>query len=238
MLSTRFAFPVWMRSMRFPSVCHICGAWPSAVFCEACVAQFAQPIARCPTCALPLESGTCFPCYYEPPPVQACLTAVTYGYPWSTCIASFKFQGDVGLSRPIAHLMRHAPWITPALEAADRVIAMPVTPARLRERGFNQAHALAKHLAPHQADALTLRRCDHASHQVGLDRTARLAQVRNTFWIEPSRIAALRGQRIVLLDDVMTTGATLHEAARTLRHAGVAHITAMVFARTHMGLAR
>jgi ComF family protein len=124
--------------------------------------------------------------------------------------------------------------VEPALEKADRVIPMPLSASRLRERGFNQAYELVKHLAPRRADIGSLFRLEHMIHQVGATREERLAQVRNTFWIEPTRIAALRGKRVVLLDDVMTTGATMFEAARTLHRAGVMHITGLVFARAEL----
>ena len=219
MFDSRFEWPAWMQRLRLPSICHICEAWPSAALCDACVQQFGQPIPRCPTCALPLVGSRCFPCHYEPPPLDKCLTAVTYGHPWSDCIAKFKFHGDVGLGRQLSALMRNAPWVEPALEMADSVIAMPSSASRLRERGFNQAYELVKHLAPHKADAKSL---------------LRLAQARNTFWIDPNRIPKLHGTRVVLLDDVMTTGATLFEAARTLRKAGVTHISGLVFARAQL----
>lgn len=234
MLASRFAWPAWLQRLRLPSECHICEAWPSAAVCDACVQQFAQPILRCQTCALPSFGSRCFPCSYEPPPLDQCLTAVSYGHPWSDCIAKFKFHGDVGLAGQFAQLMRNAPWVEPALEKADSVIAIPLSASRLRERGFNQSHELAKHLAPQKADGKTLLRLEHTAHQVGAARADRLEQARNSFWIDPQRIAALRGRRVVLLDDVMTTGATLFEAARTLRKAGVAHITGLVFARAQL----
>ena len=196
--------------------------------------QFGQPIARCPTCALPAFGSRCFPCHYEAPPLDQCLTAVTYGQPWSECISKFKFHGDVGLGRQLAQLMRNAPWVELALESADSVIALPLSASRLRERGFNQTFELVKHLVPHKADGRSLLRLEHAIHQVGATRAERLTQARNSFWVDPMRIPALRGQRVVLLDDVMTTGATLFEAARTLRKAGVAHITGLVFARAQL----
>ena len=117
---------------------------------------------------------------------------------------------------------------------ADSVIAMPLSASRLRERGFNQSFELAKHLAQQKADGRTLLRLEHSIHQVGASRAERLAQAYNTFWIAPLRIPELRGKRVVLVDDVMTTGATMFEAARTLRQAGVAHITGLVFARAQL----
>jgi ComF family protein len=234
MFDRHFVWPAWMQRLRPPSMCHICEAWPSSAFCESCVQQFGQPIARCNTCAMPAIGNRCMPCHNAPSPLDRCLTAVTYGHPWSECIAKLKFHGDVGLARPLAQLLRNAPWVEPALEKADRVIPIPLSASRLRERGFNQAYELGKHLAPTKADARSLWRLEHASHQVGATRAERLAQARNTFWINPTRIPALHGTRVVLLDDVMTTGATMFEAARTLRKAGVTHITGLVLARAQL----
>jgi ComF family protein len=196
------------------------------------MALFAQPQSRCPTCALKLEDGRCSHCAQNPPPLDACVAAVSYTFPWSECIARFKFQADPGLGRSLAEVMRHAPWVEPALDHADAVIALPLSAPRLRERGFNQAFELARHLAPEKADAHTLRRATESTHQVGAERDARFDNVRDAFWVDPMRLNRVQGQRLVLLDDVMTTGATLFEAARTLRAAGAAHITGMVLART------
>jgi ComF family protein len=157
---------------------------------------------------------------------------VSYTFPWADCITRFKFQSDPSLARALANLMRHAPWVEPALDAATLVVPMPLTLARLRERGYNQALELARHLAPHKTHAHTLLRSGESAHQVGASREERFDHVRDAFWVAPDRAPALRGQRIVLLDDVMTTGASLYEAARALRAAGVAHITGMVLART------
>ncbi len=210
----------------------VCHAWPSQALCEACVAQFAQPKSRCPTCALPSEHGICPTCQHTPAALDTCLCAVDYGYPWADCVARFKFQADPGLGRALAHLMRHTPWVEPALEAADSLIPMPLSIQRLSERGFNQAHELARHLEPRKADPHTLLRLDHSRHQVGHSRNERQANVLGSFWIDPQRLLHVRGKRVVLVDDVMTTGASLFEAARTLRTAGAAHITGLVFART------
>jgi ComF family protein len=157
---------------------------------------------------------------------------VSYFFPWANCIARFKFQADPSLARTLAHLMRHAPWIEPALDAASLVIPMPLTPTRLRERGFNQALELARHLSPIKTHAHTLLRRGDTAHQVGASRQERLDHVRDAFWVAPERVTAVRGQAVVLVDDVMTTGASLYEAARALRAVGAARITGVVLART------
>jgi ComF family protein len=160
------------------------------------------------------------------------VAAVSYSYPWAGCIARFKFQADPSLARALADLMRHAPWVEPALDAAQLALPMPLSLSRLRERGFNQALELVRHLAPHKTQAHTLLRHGESAHQVGASRHERLAHVRGAFWVAPEGVSALRGQRVVLVDDVMTTGASMYEAARALRAAGAMHITGLVLART------
>ena len=228
--------------LRWPSLCHICRRWPSQPLCTPCVERFAQPAQRCPTCALTQSHSThnpqhpltvhCKNCAAHSSPLEACVAAVSYTFPWADCIARFKFQADPSLARTLAHLMRHAPWIEPALDAASLVIPMPLTPTRLRERGFNQALELARHLSPLKTHAHTLLRRGDTAHQVGASRQERLDHVRDAFWVAPERVPAVRGQAVVLVDDVMTTGASLYEAARALRAAGAAHITGVVLART------
>lgn len=234
--------------LRWPSLCYICHRWPSQPLCAPCVERFAQPTLRCPTCALtqshsphnphPPLSAHCKNCTEHPSPLDACVAAVSYTFPWADCIACFKFQADPSLARTLAHLMRHAPWIEPALDAASLVVPMPLTPARLRERGFNQALELARHLAPSKTHAHTLMRRGDSAHQVGASRQERLNHVRDAFWVAPERLPDVRGQHVVLVDDVITTGASLYEAARALRAAGAAHITGVVLARTEARDAR
>ena len=218
--------------LRLPSLCHICHHWPSEPLCAPCVERFAQPAQRCPTCALTLTQPKCRNCTEHPSPLDTCVAAVSYTYPWAGCMARFKFQADPSLARAFAHLMRHAPWVEPALDAATLVVPMPLAPMRLRERGFNQALELARHLAPHKTHAHTLLRRGDSAHQVGASRHERLEHVRHAFWVSPERVSAVRGQRVVLIDDVMTTGASMYEAARAFRGAGAVHITGLVLART------
>ena len=218
---------------RLPSLCLVCRGWPSQPLCARCIERFAQPKRRCPTCALSLGAQRhCGHCVEYPSPLDACVAAVSYTFPWSDCVAQFKFQADPGLAHALADLMRHAPWVEPALEAAKLVVPMPISPARLRERGFNQALELARHLAPLKTDSHTLMRRGEFAHQVGASRQERLDHVRDTFWVAPERIANVRGQQVVVLDDVMTTGASIYEAARALRAAGATHVTGLVLART------
>jgi ComF family protein len=128
--------------------------------------------------------------------------------------------------------MRSMPWVEPALDEADLVLPIPLSRERLAERGFNQSLQLARLLAPRQWDATLLLRIRHTPAQSALDRKARLANVKGAFALDPLRAGEVRGKRIVLVDDVMTSGASLHSAARVLREAGAARVTAIVLART------
>lgn len=217
-----------------PSQCAVCRAWPSQPVCEGCVARFAPPTPRCATCAQPLAGGVgrCGDCLRQPPPLDACLAACAYAWPWPEFIAGFKFRGEAGRAAPLATLLRSAPWVEPALEAADLVLPMPLAPARLRERGFNQAHELARRLEPAKCDPTLLRRTRETPPQSGLDRAARLHSLRGAFALAPGRAGRVDGRRVVLVDDVMTTGASLFAAAAVLRAAGAARLTAIVLART------
>ncbi len=219
---------------RVPSQCAVCHAWPSQRVCDACAARFAQPAPRCQRCALRVPEGTtvCGACTLHPPLFDACMAAVDYAYPWADILGDFKFRGDAGWAGTLATLVRSTPRIEPALDAADRVLPVPLSAQRLRERGFNQSALLARQLAGPKADTHTLLRTATTQSQSGLPRAQRLRNLHGAFAVEPGRAAALRGQHVVLLDDVMTTGATLHAATQALRETGVAHVTAVVLART------
>ena len=219
---------------RLPSQCAVCHAWPARPVCDTCVQAFAQPVPRCQRCALPVLAGMrqCGACITRPPPVDHALAAVAYAYPWAGLIAQFKFQQHTGWAHSLATLMRAAPWVEPALESADWLLPLPLTPRRLRERGFNQTQLLARALDPSKVHTDVLLRVKDTAAQSTLPRAERLLGLKGAYALEPLRAAEVRHKRIVLLDDVMTTGATLHEAAHVLRRAGALHITALVLART------
>ena len=96
--NTRNVFPMrgmlkFLRSL--PSVCHICRRWPSQPLCTPCVERFAQPTQRCPTCALTLTQPKCRNCAQHPSPLDTCVAAVSYTFPWAGCIARFKLPRQV-----------------------------------------------------------------------------------------------------------------------------------------------
>lgn len=151
-------------------------------------------------------------------------------------MAEFKFRSDPGWAASLAALLRSTPWAEPALDAAQRVLPVPLSRQRLQERGFNQALLLAQHLAPHKTDGTLLLRLHDTATQRGLPRAQRLRNLRGAFAVEPLRATQVQGQHIVLVDDVMTTGATLEAAAQALLQAGAGSVTGLVLARTEAPL--
>jgi ComF family protein len=217
-----------------PSQCRVCHAWPSHPVCEDCVNQFAQPQARCFTCALPLPAGLrqCGACLGNPPPLDQCQAAVGYGYPWSRLIQDFKFHAEPGLVRTFATLLRATPWVEPMIDSADLLLPIPLSAQRLRQRGYNQALLLARQLNARKTRADLLLRIKDTPAQHSLKRQQRLTVLVDAFAVEPLRLAAIQHKRVLLVDDVMTTGASLHAAARTLKAAGASLVSALVIART------
>ena len=112
------------------------------------------------TCALPLPhpAKRCGTCLKTPPPLDLCLTATAYAWPWVDLIARFKFKHRAGWAGPLATLMLSAAWVEDTLDAADWVLPIPLSAERLSERGYNQAWLLARQLRPTKADAQMLLR--------------------------------------------------------------------------------
>jgi len=222
------------RGMSLPSRCAICRQWPAEPVCESCITRFAHPTPRCLTCALPVPEGVqrCGACLKDPPPLARCLCAVDYAWPWRHLVARFKFHEQPGWDRQLAWLMRSAAWAEDTLHDADRVLPIPLARERLAERGYNQSWLLVRRLAPEKADPTLLLRIRHTPSQRTLPRSERLSNLQGAFAVDPLRAHEVRGQRLLLIDDVMTSGASLHTAARVLLQAGAEQVSALVLART------
>ena len=232
------ALPHRLGLPRLPSQCRVCHSWPTQPVCEACVNQFAQPLPRCLTCALPLPAAHrsnprhCGSCLKNLPPLDRCLAAVSYAYPWSTLIANYKFHSEPGLVRSFATLLRATPWVEPALEDADLLLPLPLSVEKLKDRGYNQALLLARALEPGKTRLDVLLRIQDTPAQHTLKRAERLTALDHAFAVEPLLVDVLRGKKVVLVDDVMTTGASLFTAARVLKAAGASQVIGLVIART------
>lgn len=229
--------PLRSLAQALPARCEVCHAWPARPVCAACEARFAAPLPRCPGCAAALPPDTapgqrCGACLRHPPPLDACHAAVSWGYPWSALVARYKFAGEAGWAGSFAALLMRDPAVRGEVARARWLLPMPLSDARLAARGFNQAHEIARRLDPRKADPGLVLRLRETPPQAGLDRAQRLHNLRGAFAVEPLRAAALRGAEVLLVDDVMTTGASLAALAAVVRQAGAARVSAVALART------
>ena len=206
---------LWL-SARLPQQCLACHTWAQGgPLCAACWATFAPhgPSAppRCTGCGLALPQGysgpRCGACLRQPPPWQACHVWVDYAYPWANLLTRWKLHQQPALARPIAHWLGADPAIPAAVAQADVLVPIPLSRQRLRQRGFNQAAQLTALLAPAKSHPMALQRQQEAPSQRGLTRAQRQRNLRQAFHVPPP--AAVQGQPRLLVDDVLTTGATV-----------------------------
>ena len=214
-----------------PFECAICKKWP----CQAFEVGSSNSIKISGICQSCTQTHAQAPSVPIPEGLDDCAAAVSFAAPWSALIANYKFAPEPGLARLFAGLMQRDERICALLATADIVMPLPLAPERLKERGFNQALALAKQLGvKNKIDSFSLIRTRNTAPQRTLDREARQRNVANAFALQAlgTTLPSFEGKRIVLIDDVMTTGATLVAAAKPLRRAGAASISAMVIAYT------
>jgi ComF family protein len=220
-----------------PTQCAVCRGWGGSRVCGDCVQRHAPPALRCAACAIAVPAGTtvCGTCLRTPPPYARSVAAVDYGFPWSGLVSAFKFHAALDLAPALAGLLSAAVLAGRDLPRPALVLPVPLSRARLAERGMNQAWELARRVAATLAIDATphlLRRLIDTAHLADLPRAQRATRIRGAFGIAPGQAGRLRGRRVALVDDVMTTGATVAEAARVLLAAGASDVDVWVLART------
>lgn len=216
----------------WPTHCLVCGERGDGGrdCCRACADALPWNRIACPLCALPLPAPAiaCGACLRRRPPLDAVMAACLYSRPLDRLLPRFKFHGDLAAGRLLAQ------WMLDACAGRPRpgaLVPVPLHRARLRSRGYDQALELARPLArglavPLCADLLVRRRA--TAPQSELSAPQRRRNVRAAFAVRRDQSLPAH---VVLVDDVMTTGATLHAAASVLRRAGVQRVEAWVCAR-------
>lgn len=206
--------------------------------------RFGKPCRRCSTCALEIaaerQHTQCARCLREPFGLDACFAALPYAFPWAELVSRYKFDSQTGWASFMASTLLGQPAVRDflnQLEPDDWLLPLPLSTERLGWRGFNQAWELTRALQRQSAcratsDASLLLRIRHTRPQSELKRNARLENLKGAFGVAPLRAAELKGRRVVLVDDVMTSGASLLTAASALRLAGATHVSAVVLTRT------
>ncbi len=217
----------------FTPGCAACEADCSAPLCAICSESLYEMGSACPRCALPIDgprSFECARCKRRPPPFVAAGAGYRYGGELARALRRLKYQRRLDIARRLAPLV--GPALSRAAADADLAVPVPLHWRRLSRRTFNQAAALLVHAGPGiPVDKLSLRRVRATASQSGLDARRRAANVAAAFAVVPSRRRRIAGRRILLVDDVMTTGATMAACSRALLDSGAASVSVFAVAR-------
>jgi ComF family protein len=204
--------------------CLLCGGKGGPeLLCAACIAELPVLPDSCPRCALPSPAGAlCGSCLNHPPHFDATLALWRYEFPCDGLVQALKYRARLALAGFFARSLSSR-----TMPEVDLIVPMPLHPRRLAERGFNQALEIARHLG-RPIEPRGVLRVKHTPPQTELPYEERAKNVRGAFLCKLD----LTGARVAVLDDVMTTGATLNELARVLKRAGATRVENLVIART------
>lgn len=222
----------------FSQDCQLCGSLSRAIICEDCTRDLPFRLDQgCPCCG---EAGAdkqrCGACLADPPHFDSTVSAFHYQFPLDRLLQAYKFRANLALTAVLADAM--AAQLARALtdgrcRLPDIIIAMPLSAQRLASRGFNQSTLLGRAVAERfglRFAASGLMRVRDTRPQAGLKRIERHLNVKNAFACASAQ-PNLQGAHVALLDDVMTTGATMSAAAQALKQAGAATVDAWAVAR-------
>ena len=223
----------------YPPVCVLCAARGAAGrnLCAACAAELPQIEHACKRCGRslsPTAGLVCGRCLRRPPPYVDVFAPFRYAEPVDRLIAEFKFRGKLTHAALFGDLLIEAAGAS-GRSPPELLLPVPLHRSRLRERGYNQALELARPLARHwgvRVDAFALSRVRATAAQMQLPAKQRLKNVRGAFALRDGmRLPA----SVAIVDDVMTTGATVSEITKLLRRAGVKRVEVWAVARAGFG---
>ncbi len=235
------AWRVWagaLLDLVFPPFCPVCRARlgagrrdPLCGICWQALERIDEPVCR--LCGLPMTvPGLCGACRRRRPAFDYARAAARYGEVVREALHAFKFGGRRALAAPLGDLLAGPGSVALPADAPDLLVPVPLHPRRQRERGFNQSSLLARRVGrawglPVRSDILL--RTAATSPQTDLSAEARRANVRHAFTLRRPELVA--GRHVILVDDILTTGATVGECARVLREEGAATVGVLTVAR-------
>lgn len=212
--------------------CILCGTTTSEDLCLPCEMELPRlPKNCCPICLWPVPTAEiCGTCLRNPPAFTRTIAAMRYTFPIDALVRSLKYQSNFAIAPILANLLLKQ-FKTSLQCRPDIILPMPLHPIRLRERGFNQAIELSRFIAKQLKVPLLIDQCfrtRHTTPQTDLPWPERQKNVHKVFECDIN----LSEQHVAIIDDVMTTGATLNELAKVLRQQGAREISNWVIART------
>lgn len=226
-----------------PSCCALCGRDGRTALCTDCRRRYltTAPL-RCRQCAGLLPTGAasslCGACLRAPPAFDAAIVVADYAAPLDQLVLGLKFGGQLALAPLLGELLADALRQRPQTDWPAILAPVPLGRQRLAERGFNQALEIARPLARTLSLPLApmlLARSRETAPQTLLTPAERRVNLRRAFSLPPDSMVQVRGRHVGVVDDVLTTGMTLHEIAATLKHCGAARVTCLAFARAGRG---
>lgn len=216
----------------FGGTCYLCRGESRGILCAPCSADLpylSRP--RCPRCAIPTtEPRLCGRCLADPPEFDATVAVFAYAFPADVLVQGLKFRSELALAPLLASALHAELCVEPAARI-DLIVPVPLHDFRMRGRGYNQSMEVARWLATRLGTSIASDVCMRVRDtkaQLDLPFKERRDNVRGAF----SCRRALEGASVAVVDDVMTTGATLHELAATLKQFGAARVVNWVVART------
>ena len=215
-----------LANLFFGGSCFLCRGAAGELLCAACDADLPRLTGPlCPRCALASPGGlVCGRCLREEPAYDATRAALAYEFPADALVQALKFRGELALAPLLAALLGRSL----DNERIDYVVPVPLSRERLRRRGYNQAMEIARQLRRPGLEPALCERTRDAPPQMELPYEARQRNVRGAFRCTRELI----GATVAVVDDVMTTGATLDEMARTLKRSGALRVVNWIVART------
>jgi len=186
---------------------------------------------HCPQCGLDSNGLLCGSCINSPPAFDATFSLFTYDFPLDSMMQRYKYGNMLNLGYIFGQMLGKKT----NLADVDLIIPMPMHPMRLKERGFNQSLEIAKIITkshPEKLDFTSALRQKHTPPQASLPLKERVKNIKGAFKINVDSVDNFKNKRIAIVDDVMTTGASLNELAKTLKKVGAEHVECWVIART------
>jgi ComF family protein len=211
---------------------------PSSIHavCRACLAELPwHPKTSCPQCGLASSGMICGSCLNSPPDFDVTKAVFLYAYPIDSMMLRYKYGNSLNLGNTFGEFLAEKINTEDCLKNIDLIIPMPMHPQRLKERGFNQALEIAKVLTKNHKEKLDYKSTERQTltlPQASLPLKERVKNIKGAFKVNTDKLDMLQGKRIAIVDDVMTTGASLNELAKTLKKSGASQVECWVIART------